>query len=519
MFCYGDDTLSVEKAWALAKRECEGNFSSEGLQRIRKSVAHIQSLTAQSAPIYGVNTGFGPLCNTIISKDQLTTLQYNLLRSHSVGVGSPLDRELVALMLVLKVQALSLGYSGISVKVLERLLWHVSTGYLPKVPSQGSLGASGDLAPLAHASLPLIGEGELWDGKKYVPAAKLLQAQGLAPLSLGPKEGLALINGTQFISAHAVYGILCMYDYLEYADLLAAMSIEGFLASSSPFLAEVHTLRPFLGAQHVATRMRLCLEGSEMMASHKNCARVQDPYCFRCVPQIHGASREAWQHLREQTEIEINAVTDNPLILDEKRVCSAGNFHGQLLALPIDYAAMAAAELGSVSEQRIYTLSYGGYNGLPKLLIENAGLHSGFMMPHYTAAALVSENKVLTHPASTDNVVSALGQENHVSLGAWAGRKYLTILENVIYILGIELFYAAQAMDFRRPMRSSKLLEDIHQIVRQEIPRVKEDRIFAEDIQKATNLLRSRKLLHLAQSRFHGATGLHKNFMLSTSEV
>lgn len=498
-FYYGDGPLSIGEALALAQGTRKGAFSATGRARIKASAAHVQRIVAAPEAVYGVNTGFGPLCNQRIAQDSLQQLQHNLLKSHSVGMGAALPRPLVKLMMVLKLQGLALGFSGVSLGLLERLRWHVEQDMTPRVPLQGSLGASGDLAPLAHMALPLIGEGELWNGSAYVPTAGGLQAQGQKPLRLQPKEGIALINGTQFISAHAVSALARFHLCLEQADIVSALSLEGFLGSVQPFSEALHKLRPYRGAALVAQRMRLLLTDSEMLASHANCPRVQDPYAFRCIPQVHGASREAWCHLKAQALCEINAVTDNPIILKEGKVCSGGNFHGQLLALPLDYLAIAAAELGSISERRTYTLSHGGYDGLPRLLVEDIGLHSGLMMPHYTAAALVSENKTLAHPASVDSIPSSLGQEDHVSMGAWAGRKCLQILDNLEKILGIEYLYGAQAFGFRRPRRSSPYLEAAYTLLREKVPPAAEDRIYATDMEKALSLLQTGQVLEVVQ--------------------
>ena len=498
-FCFGDEPLSLATAWALATATLKPSFSTKGRARIEASYARLQGILSGSSTVYGINTGFGPMCSERISSHELKKLQHNLLKSHSVGLGEALPLSLVRLMMVLKLQALSLGYSGVSMALMERLLWHLEHSP-PRVPLQGSLGASGDLAPLAHMSLPLIGEGLLWDGRAYIPAAEVLRRHSLRPIELQPKEALSLINGTQFVGAHAVSALLRMHLCLEQADVIAAMSLEGFLGSKQPFDEELHELRPYLGSKLVATRMRLLVEGSEMMASHRDCPRVQDPYAFRCVPQVHGASREAWLHVKEQTLCEMNSVTDNPLILKDGNACSGGSFHAQLLALPLDYLSIAVAEMGSVSERRVSALSHGGYDNLPKLLVRNSGLNSGFMMPHYTSAALVSENKTLAHPASVDSIPTSLEQEDHVSMGAWAGRKCLTIIDNLEHILGIELLYAAQSFDFRRPKRSSSYLEAVHEAIRASIDHLSEDRIWAPEMEKATDLIKRGHLLEVIKS-------------------
>jgi histidine ammonia-lyase len=495
IFYYGQDRLSPALALELARGSRRGALSHNVVERVKRAQAQVAAMVAGHQTIYGVNTGFGPLCATIIPDEALRHLQHNLLRSHSVGVGEMLDPFLSTLMLVLKAQALAQGYSGVALSTLERILWHLDNGVIPCVPRQGSVGASGDLAPLAHLFLPLIGEGEALHQGRRRPAADVLRQLGAAPLELGPKEGLALINGTQFIAAHAVSALARLHNCLEQADLIAAMSLEALLGSARPFSEDLHQLRPFAGIQYVAARLRAFLDGSAIVASHANCARVQDPYSLRCIPQVHGATRNAWLHLKELTEVEINSVTDNPVIINEKRAVSGGNFHGQPLALPLDYLAFAAAELGSISERRVNLLLEGKIEGLPKLLIQNSGLHSGFMITQYTAAALVSENKTLCFPASADSIPTGLGQEDHVSMGAISGRKTLRIIENVEKIIAIEWLCAAQALDFRRPLHSTPYVERAYSLLRDTISFAQVDRVFGEDMERAIRLLRSGQLL------------------------
>ena len=495
IFHYGQDRMDSGMAYRLSVGESKGVLGKDARLRVRASMKQVSDIVQGEEAVYGVNTGFGPLCSTRISVQEVHTLQDNLLRSHAVGVGEGLQRLLVRLMLILKVHALARGYSGVSEALLERLLWHIERDYTPFVPIQGSLGASGDLAPLAHMSLPLLGEGLLWDGHSYVETGVVLSKEGIKPLSLRAKEGIALLNGTQFMSAHAVYALHALHYALEAADIIGALSLEGYLGSTSPFFADLHALRPFSGVVHVAYRLQRLLSGSSMVDSHADCDRVQDPYSLRCMPQVHGATRMAWLHLKEITDCEVHSVTDNPILLGKKGVYSGGHFHGQPIALPLDYAGIAAAELGSISERRAYLLSHGGYRGLPKLLVKDVGLNSGLMMPHYSAAALVSENKLLAHPASTDSIPTSLGQEDHVSMGAWAGRKLLTIITHLHAILGIELLYATQALDFRRPLRSTLLLEGAHKWVRKHVTHIENDRIFFEDMKKTTALISSHSLV------------------------
>jgi histidine ammonia-lyase len=391
-------------------------------------------------------------------------------------------------MLITKVHALSQGFSGVRLETVERILWHIENNVIPVVPTQGSVGASGDLAPLAHLFLPLIGLGEvIYQGAKY-KAQEVLNKFSLAPVQLGPKEGLALINGTQFILAYAVKAVQRMYNCLEAADIIGAMSLEALTGTKAPFDERLHELRPFEGNKIVATRLRVLLKDSAIMQSHVDCGRVQDPYSLRCMPQVHGASRNAWLHLKQLTEIELNSVTDNPIIFSEGDTISGGNFHGQPLALPLDYACFAAAEIGNISDRRCYLLLEGKW-GLPMLLMRNVGLNSGFMIPQYTTAALVAENKTLCFPASADSIPTSLGQEDHVSMGSISGRKVNQVLDNLECILAIELLAACQAIEFRRPLKSSEILEFAHEYVRQFVSFAEEDRIFANDIQQIKSII------------------------------
>jgi histidine ammonia-lyase len=420
-------------------------------------------------------------------------------------------------MMITKVHVLAKGFSGIHPDTLQRIIWHIENNVIPLVPEKGSVGASGDLAPLAHLFLPLIGLGEVYVEGNPVPASVVLNRHGLKPLQLGPKEGLALINGTQFILAYAIADTMRLHYCLEAADIIGAMSLEALTGTKAPFDERLHALRPFRGNQLVARRLRLLLNNSEIMQSHVDCGRVQDPYSLRCMPQVHGASRNAWLHLRELTETELNSVTDNPLIFSETDTISGGNFHGQPLALPLDYAAFAAAETGNISDRRCYLLLEGKW-GLPLLLMKDVGLNSGFMIPQYTTAALVTENKTLCFPASADSIPTSLGQEDHVSMGSISGRKLEQILENLEYILAIELMTACQAIEFRRPLRSSPLLECAHQFVRQQVSFAKEDRIFANDIDKIKTMISDFSFVRTVTA-FAAEQNLHLNAGFETFSI
>jgi histidine ammonia-lyase len=508
-FKYGKDRLTPGIALELARGHLSGIFSEETKGRIRASHQTIRDIVERKSVVYGVNTGFGPLCTTVISPEKTRELQDNILKSHSVGMGNPVSLEIGRLMLILKLHALGLGFSGVAQQTLDRIMVFVEKDIVPVVPEQGSVGASGDLAPLAHLFLPLIGLGRVYFENRVCDTAEVYVKLGLEPLQLGPKEGLALINGTQFIAAHALKAVERMHNCLEVADIIGAMTLEAELGSVKPFHPGLHKIRPFVGAIHVAHRMRILLHDSEMVVSHENCGRVQDPYSLRCIPQVHGATRNAWLHLRELLVCELNSVTDNPIILDGQTAISGGNFHGQPLALPLDYAGFAAAEIGNISDRRTYLLLE-GKNGLPLLLMKNTGINSGFMLAQYTSAALASENKTLCYPASADSIPTSLGQEDHVSMGSISARKTLQIIENLEKILTVELTCAAQAFDYRRPLKSSAILEACHNHIRSKINHAEEDRVFSEDLQTALGIIRNNELVEIS-NRFADEKGIDLN--------
>ena len=502
MFKYGLDQLTVSQVISILNGDLKATITEEAETKIKKSHEIVLKTALKDKAVYGINTGFGPLCDTIISKNDTTELQRKILLSHSVGVGTPIEKDLAKLMLILKMHSLAQGYSGISLAVLDRIQWHIEQDIIPIVPEQGSVGASGDLAPLSHLFLPLIGEGKVFYKNKIIKTKKVLEKEGLQPLNLHPKAGLALINGTQFILAHAVMCVDKLYNCLSHADLIGSLMIEGLMGSQMPFNESLHRTRPYKGNLHVANRINQFLEGSEIGKSHLFCGKVQDPYSLRCMPQVHGSSRNAWLHLKESVEIELNSVTDNPVIISDELIISGGSFHGQPLALPIDYACLAAAEIGSISDRRTYLSLEGKYEGTPRLLMEDTGINSGFMILQYTSAALVSENKGLCFPSSADSIPTSLGQEDHVSMGSIGGRKALRVIDNLEKILAIELLCAAQAFDFRKPLKSSEVLDDIHDLVRESIEFATEDRIFSVDIEKAIQLIKKRELLTTTSFHF-----------------
>lgn len=494
-FNYGSEHLTSGIALAIAIGKIKGVLSADIISRVNHSQKNVQDIIASKKTVYGINTGFGILANTSISEDDTRLLQYKILQSHSVGVGDPVSPEISKLMLITKVHALAQGYSGVQLSTLERIIWHIDNNILPVVPEKGSVGASGDLAPLAHLFLPLVGLGEVYYKGEKTGSMAMLKKESLSPIALGPKEGLALINGTQFILSFAVKAVQRLHNCLEAADIIGAMSLEALTGTQAPFNAKLHDLRPFAGNRLVAQRLRLILKNSDIMQSHIDCGRVQDPYSLRCMPQVHGASRNAWLHLKELTAVELNSVTDNPVIFSAEDTISGGNFHGQCLALPLDYASIAAAEIGNIADRRCYLLLEGKW-GLPMLLMNDVGLNSGFMIPQYTTAALVTENKTLCFPASADSIPTSLGQEDHVSMGSISGRKLNKIIDNLEYILGIELLTACQAIEFRRPLKSSEMLEVAHDFVRKHVSFAQEDRIFANDIEKTTKLISSFAFVH-----------------------
>jgi histidine ammonia-lyase len=476
-----DVIVSQRRPIALAK---------DAVAAVKRSHAYLTDrLKKSDAPIYGVNTGFGSLYDRSIAKKDLAQLQKNLVMSHACGSGEPVPAEIVRAMLVLKVQNMAFGHSAVALATVQRFIDMHNADVLPVVYERGSLGASGDLAPLAHLSLPLLGLGEVvWKGQR-MPSAKALKALGWKPLELGPKEGLALLNGTQFMNGYAALLSLRMARLADLADLIAAVSLDAFDGRLEPFHPSVHAVRPHPGQAAVAGRMRALLAGSQLIARPK--AHVQDPYSFRCIPQVHGASRDALAYVERVVERELEAVTDNPTVFDdEDLVISAGNFHGQPLALALDFLAIAAAELGSISERRIYKL-ISGQRGLPAFLVAQPGLNSGFMIPQYTAASLVSANKQRCMPNSVDTIDSSNGQEDHVSMGAAAAIKAWQVVDDVERILAIELFAAAQALEFRRPAKSSKAVEAFVAGFRRQVPFLKVDGVMHDHMEAALAFVRT----------------------------
>ncbi len=484
------DHLSVERVEEILTKNYKLALSDDARARIQKCRDYLDRKAQDTdRPIYGVTTGFGSLCNVSVGRDELARLQQNLVMSHACGTGERVPAQIVKLMLFLKAQSLSYGYSGAQVATVERLLDFFNNDILPVVYQQGSLGASGDLAPLAHMTLPLLGLGEVEYGGAVRPAAEVLEELGWEPIRLQSKEGLALLNGTQFMASFGVWSLIKAKHLSAQADMVGAMSLDAFDGRIEPFADNVHLIRAHKGQLETARAFRRLLEGSELIARPKT--HVQDPYSFRCIPQVHGASKDTITYVESVLTTEINAATDNPTVFpDEDVVVSAGNFHGQPIALAMDFLAIAVAELGNISERRTYKL-ISGARELPNFLVKNPGLNSGFMIPQYAAASIVSQNKGLCWPASADSIPSSQGQEDHVSMGSNAATKLWRVVLNTERVLAIELFNAAQALEFRRPLHSSPAIEALHAAYRKQVPFIENDEVMYPHIESSIRFLRS----------------------------
>ena len=486
------ERLTIERVGEILENNITIALSKDAQNRIVRCREYLDSkMESQTEPIYGITTGFGSLCNISISADELGTLQKNLVMSHACGTGDRVPSQIVKLMLLLKVQSLSYGHSGVQLATVERLIEMFNNNILPVVYQQGSLGASGDLAPLAHLCLPLLGLGEVEVEGMPIPTSEVMEQFGWEPISLQSKEGLALLNGTQFMSAYGVWSLLKSIRLSSQADKIAAVSLDAFDGRIEPFCDEVHIVRSHCGQIETARTMRSLLEGSQILNQKK--AHVQDPYSFRCIPQVHGATKDTIAYVSTVLENEINSVTDNPTVFPEQdMVISAGNFHGQPIALAMDFLAIAVAELANISERRTYRL-ISGSRGLPSFLVAKPGLNSGFMIPQYTAASIVSQNKGLCMPASVDSIPSSQSQEDHVSMGSNAATKLARVVDNTERVLAIELFNAAQALEFRRPLRSSESVERLVERYRKVVPYIDNDRVMYPLIDATINFLQSYK--------------------------
>jgi histidine ammonia-lyase len=484
--------LSLDELQVILSENHTLKLSKSAKKKIQNCRAYLDKKTAQpDVLMYGINTGFGSLCNIRISDNDIEQLQYNLVVSHAVGLGDLVPEEIVRIMLLLKIQSLSYGHSAVRLELIERLIEFYNKGIYPVIFELGSLGASGDLAPLAHLSLPLIGLGEVWYKGKRSDAASVLAKKGITPLRFQAKEALALLNGTQFSTAYGVWNLLEARRLAQMADVNAAIGVDAFDCRLTPFHDLIHQIRPHLGQLFVSTTIRNLLKDSEISAAKKK--HVQDPYSFRCVPQVHGASHDALDYISQTLLIEINSVTDNPNVFaEEDLILSGGNFHAQPIALTMDYLAIALSEFGNISERRVFQL-ISGQRDLPPFLTKNPGLHSGMMIAQYTAAAIVNQNKTLCTPSSADSIVSCNGQEDHVSMAANAATKARRIVLNVERLLAIEFMVAMQALEFRRPARSSDYIEKLHADYRQVVPKLEEDRILSTDIEQTIVHLRGLK--------------------------
>lgn len=482
--------LTLDKVKEIIDSHARLVLSEESIQAIEKCRRYLDTkMDDIGRPVYGVTTGFGSLCNVTIPADKLSQLQYNLVVSHACGSGETVRPEIVKLMLLLKVQSLSYGHSGAQLVTVQRLIDMFNNDILPVVYQHGSLGASGDLAPLAHLSLPLLGLGEVLYKGQIRPSAEVAAEFGWQPITLQSKEGLALLNGTQFMSAHAVWSVLKSKRLSKWADYIGAISLDAYDGRIEPFFALTHQLRPHKGQVETGERFLHLLEGSELIKRDK--VHVQDPYSFRCIPQVHGAVKDCIRYVESVIEIEINSTTDNPNVFpDEDMIISAGNFHGEPIALPMDSLAVAMSELASISERRTFRL-ISGQRGLPSFLVAKPGLNSGFMIPQYTAASIVSQNKGLCWPASCDSIPSSQGQEDHVSMGSNSATKLVRVLDNVEEVLGIELLNAVQALEFRRPAKTSPVLEGIINDYRSQVPFVDNDSYLHPLIEKSVLFLRN----------------------------
>lgn len=480
-YAIGSSELTYDLIEKILKDKTKLTLSEEGMARIAYCREYLDKKTDENTvPIYGVTTGFGSLCNKHISSDELSTLQENLVKSHSCSVGTPVDKDIIRLMLLLKAHALSMGFSGVQVKTVERILDMYNSDILPVVFDRGSLGASGDLAPLANLFLPLIGEGEVWYDGKRVRSIEVLNIMGWEPIRLMSKEGLALLNGTQFMSANGIKALIDGWHLVNCFDLFGAMSLEAFDGRIEPFFDCIQQVRPHKGQIETGKVFRKLLEGSQIISREKE--HVQDPYSFRCIPQVHGAVKDAMHHVTNILHTEINSVTDNPTVFpDLDLVVSGGNFHGEPLALAFDYMGVALHELGNISERRVAQLIL-DQRGLPEFLVAHPGLNSGFMIPQYAAASMVSQNKMYSWPASCDSIVSSNGQEDLVSMGANAATKLHKIVDNLKYIAAVELMNAAQGLGFRRPLKSSPYIEEVLEAYREKVPFVEDDVVMADYI-------------------------------------
>ncbi len=489
-----DDVYSVAHSTA---ETCEVSLHKEAEAALKKSNQYVDKIVKEEKITYGINTGFGALSSKYIPPEKLQELQYNLIRSHCTGVGETFSIPIVRAIMLLRANCLIQGFSGITPSIIDLLVDFINFGITPIIPKKGSVGASGDLAPLSHLALCLIGEGEVRFQNKTYPAKRAISLIKKNPITLGPKDGLALINGTTVMAALGCLSLVEANRMAVSADIIGAMTLEAVRGTIAAFDSRIHALKPLPGQVEVAKNMNMLLEGSEILTSHTDCNKVQDPYSLRCIPQVHGASRQTFKHAEEILSIEINSVTDNPLVFpDEEIVISGGNFHGQALSFCMDYMALGLAEIGSMSERRVEKMMNPEFSHLPAFLAKDSGLNSGMMIAHVTSAALVSENKILCHPASIDSIPTSTDKEDHVSMGVTAGRKLYEILENLSYILAIELHCNTQGYDLLRPLKSSPALESVYGLIRNHVDKVEKDRVFSHEIEKIAELVRRGEVIN-----------------------
>lgn len=495
------ENLTIEQIDEVARGLATVGLAPEAAARVERSRQLVDRVAGGDKPVYGINTGFGTLAEVRIEKPDLKRLQRNLIHSHAAGVGAPLPHREARALMLLRANVLAKGFSGIRLQTLQLLLDMLNRDLVPVVPERGSVGASGDLAPLAHLALALIGDGEVFVDGVRQPARPALERAGLEPCVLEAKEGLALVNGTQAICAVGTLAQLTGERLCDLADLAGAMTLEGLLGSHRPFKPEIHDIRPHQGQRAAAAHLRRLLEGSELVETHKNCKKVQDPYSLRCMPQVHGAARDGVRFSREQLSVEINSATDNPLVFAEtEELVSGGNFHGQPVSLALDVLAMSLTQLAAISERRIEQLVNPSLSGLPPFLAKKSGLNSGFMIGQVTAAALVVESRILSHPACVDSIPSSAGREDHVSMGMTAALKARQVVDHVKTVLAIELLVAAQALDFRKELgKAGKSVQQAWELIRETVPFMEEDRELHRDIQAIVGLIDSGKLVELAR--------------------
>jgi len=491
-------TLNIDDVYIVSKDPTiKITLAAQARQKMKKARDYIQKVVERKKPVYGINTGFGALADKQIKNEDLSQLQVNLIRSHCTGVGSMFSEEIVRAIMLLRINCLVSGFSGVQIEAVELLLDFLNNNIIPQVPEQGSVGASGDLAPLSHIALCLIGEGDVTYDGKIVNSAFAIDQIGKKPIVLGPKDGLALINGTAVMAALGSLACAKAIRLIKLADLIAATTLEAVRGTQRAFDPRIHQLKPHIGQINSAKNVLMLLANSEIMNSHEECGKVQDPYSLRCVPQVHGACRQTYLHARDVLNTELNSVTDNPLIfVDDDDVISGGNFHGEALAFCMDYLAMGISELANISERRIEKMMNPTFSDLPHFLTESSGLNSGLMIAHVTAAALVSENKVLSHPSSVDSVPTSTDKEDHVSMGVMSGRKLHQIIENTKNVLAIEILCNTQGLDFLRPLKSSPPIETLRTLIRKHVPTITDDRPFYKDINNIRKLIDNDEILN-----------------------